>query len=154
MTAVAQRLVEVATAEIGVREESRNGGKRVREYQAATWLRPDAWPWCAAFVAWCLLESIQGNTGWRCRDASAYGWEAWARKRGFQVLPETAPMLPGDLVTFDFSHIGIVVADHGDTIETIEGNTNADGAREGDGVYRKMRARRLIRAVIRIEEPS
>jgi hypothetical protein len=46
----------------------------------------------------------------------------------------------GDFVVFDFSHIGIVAADQKavtDNIQTIEGNTNGKGERDGlagDGV--------------------
>lgn len=157
-------LAAIAAAEVGVKETSHNAGPRIVEYQRATWLAPGKWPWCAAFVAWTLKQWLQlpaartaidvqpGHSidEWRCRDALAYGWEKWARARGLQVLPETAPMLAGDVVTFDFSHIGIVETDHGDFITTIEGNTNGAGEREGDGVHRKRRARGLIRAVIRV----
>jgi len=88
-----------------------------------------------------------------CRDASAYGWEKWAKKQGFELLDESMPCLAGDFVTFDFSHIGIVVADHGSLVETIEGNTNGKGERDsvaGDGVWRKKRARSLVKTFIRL----
>lgn len=163
MTTVADRLAEIAVAEIGAREQGHNAGPRVVQYQEATWLKPGPWPWCAAFVAWSLREWLhEKNTQdalgigeaqierWRCKDALAFGWETWALKRGLLVLPETTPMRAGDIVTFDFSHIGIVIAGKGDTIHTVEGNTNADGSREGDGVYAKRRPRHLIRRVIRI----
>jgi hypothetical protein len=97
----------------------------------------------------------------RCRDASAFGWEKWAIERQRQrpqikILPETAQALAGDFVIFDFSHIGIVVADQpvGSVfIETIEGNTNGAGDRDsttGDGVWRKRRKRELTKSYIRL----
>lgn len=38
-----------------------------------------------------------------------------------------------------YSHVGIVVADHGDTIETVEGNTNDNGSANGYEVCRRYR---------------
>jgi hypothetical protein len=152
------RVLEIAQAEVGTREDGKNSGLRVRAYQRATWLEPGPWPWCAAFVSWCLMQAIGPQTKhegkWRCRDARAYGWEDWAAKRGITMLDETADLLPGDIITFDFSHIGIVESDEGQKVVTIEGNTNAEGSREGDGVYRKVRARHLIRKVIRLPDQA
>lgn len=165
MTRIAT-LATIAEREVGVREEGNNGGARIREYQASTSLAPGEWPWCAAFVSWCLVQWLRepGNfeavarsdndtiRAWRCASARAYAWEQWARgNTRCLVLDEHAPLQRGDIVTFDFSHIGIVTApsDNG-VVMTVEGNTNADGSREGDGVYAKRRPRHLIRRVIRI----
>lgn len=153
-------LVQIALAEVGTREEGGNNcGKDIREYQAATWLEPGPWPWCAAFVAWCIKEWLKGNPDMsitRCMDASAFGWEKWAKKQGLQILPETAKAKAGDLVIFDFSHIGIVVADQiGNTIRTCEGNTNGKGERDsasGDGVWLKTRAQSLTKCYIRLSK--
>lgn len=38
-------------------------------------------------------------------------------------------------------HVGLVAADHGDVIETIEGNTSAGGSVDGDGVMAGLRKR-------------
>jgi hypothetical protein len=161
-----QKLVAIAAAEVGVREVgSNNSGPRVREYQKATWLEPAAWPWCAAFVCWTLREWLRDPAvvavlgvakpdAWRCKDASAFGWEKWARVKGLTVLPETAKARAGDIVIFDFSHIGIVELDQvGRVICTIEGNTNGAGARDsesGDGVWRKTRAQSLVKSYVRL----
>lgn len=154
---LATRIVEVASLEVGVREdELNNTGARIREYQAATWLEPAAWPWCAAFCCWVLREAcrLAGRADVAlCPDASAYGWEKWGRRHGWLVLPEEDPCEPGDFVTFDFSHIGIVTADLGSRITTIEGNTNGKGDRDsesGDGVWWKTRERHLVKSFIRV----
>jgi hypothetical protein len=34
-------------------------------------------------------------------------------------------------------------------VQTVEGNTNGEGSREGDGVYLKRRHRSKIRSIIR-----
>lgn len=156
---LATKIVEVASLEVGVREaEVNNTGPEIVKYQRATWLEPAAWPWCAAFCCWVLKEAAT-QLGRKdvalCPDASAYGWEKWARKKGWILLPETEPTLPGDFVTFDFSHIGIVIGDHGKSIGTIEGNTNGKGERDsksGDGVWVKERERHLVKTFIRIPE--
>lgn len=156
MSALHDAIVRIAEQEIGVKEEGGNNrGPRIVEYQKATWLAPDSWPWCAAFCAWVLREAIAatGSIVRRCPDASAYGWEKWARKNAWIVLDESHRALRGDFVTFDFSHIGIVIEDRGDTIITVEGNTNGKGERDstgGDGVWRKVRQRPLIKSLIRI----
>jgi hypothetical protein len=163
----ASQLAYIAAGEIGTREETTEGQMRIRVYQTASWLAPGPWPWCAAFVAWCLREWLNTpenalacvSTGfpsaktWRCADARAYGWETWAEKRGLAVFDEDQRMRAGDIVTFDFSHIGIVREDRGTIIETIEGNTSpgpTGSQRDGDGVYARQRARSLVRRVIRL----
>jgi hypothetical protein len=53
-------LVDLALAEVGVREEGcNNRGPRICEYQAATWLKPAPWPWCAAFICWLIREWLK-----------------------------------------------------------------------------------------------
>lgn len=149
-----------------MREDGPNSGERIWWYQESTITSPGDWPWCAAFVSKCLQLAIaydgkpapdqhkdRSLQSWRCKSARAYDWETWAAARGLQILDETAPLRPGDIVTFDFSHIGIVEAESGpNKVITIEGNTNADGSREGDGVYRRTRKRSLIRRVIRLPD--
>lgn len=178
MNPAIQKLVQLAEAEVGTREQGGNNrGTRIEEYQQATWLNPAPWPWCAAFCCWVMKEWLSDpmvletlgipQTHWaqieklRCRDASAFGWGKWAVERQklsaqIQVLPETALARAGDFVVFDFSHIGIVSVDQPDGsgfIETIEGNTNGAGDRDsttGDGVWRKRRKRELTKSYIRL----
>lgn len=167
------RLVEVVQAEVGVREQGGNNrGARVEIYQAATWLPPGNWPWCAAFTAWALRTALirEGvppprTDTWRCRDASAFGWLAWAQRApGCVLLPRTAAPDAGDVVVFDFNgptgagggHIGVVETDiAGELFGTIEGNTNEAGARDsttGDGVLRKTRRPHTVVNFIRLPD--
>lgn len=164
-------LLDLAVAELGTREGPINNvGARIVEYQAATWLAPGAWPWCAAFTAWLMrgwlsheevrqalsLGSMSNAEHWRCRDASAFGWVAWARQRQVTLLDEQALARAGDFVVFDFSHIGLVMEDQsapGRSIQTIEGNTNLRGTRDspqGDGVWRKTRPPELVQCYLRV----
>jgi hypothetical protein len=165
-----QKLVQIAEEELGKKEtKGRNLGPDVQFYQAATNLSPGAWPWCAAFVCYCLRVwlddpdnrawlGLKKSTpaGWRPKTALAYGFLKWAKARPATatVLPDSAEPQPGDIVCYDFSHIGIVKRSFGDKFEAIEGNTNGAGSRDGDGVYLKVRPRSLARAFIRIHPSS
>lgn len=166
-----EKLLVIAQGEVGTREGPiNNTGTHIVEYQGATWLAPGAWPWCAAFTSWVMREWLENdevrkalNLGsfsqaekWRCRDASAFGWEKWAKQRGLQLLPETELARAGDFVVFDFSHIGLVIEDQksiSDKIKTIEGNTNGKGTADsesGDGVWQKDRVPSLVKSYVRI----
>jgi len=166
---ITQQLVNIALNEVGVHEVGGNNqGPRIREYQLATWLAPGAWPWCSAFTCWCLREWLKSpevctalnltpstSENWRCRDASAFGWEKWGRQRSLPILSNTARAKAGDIVIFDFSHVGFVTADQKNekTIATCEGNTNGKGQRDsvtGDGVWTKVRSRDLVKCYVRI----
>ncbi len=161
-------LALIAEGEIGVREEGGpNRGPRIREYQGATWLEPDSWPWCAAFICWIVREWLkaepirlmlglksEGEAEY-CRPTTpgAFDFANWAKKRGLKVYPESTDCCRGDIVIFDFSHIGIVTKDaeaSSEFIETVEGNTNGKGSRDGDGVFAKTRRRELVKQFIRI----
>jgi hypothetical protein len=164
-------LAQLAEKEIGKKEtKGRNLGPSVRQYQAATTLEPGAWPWCSAFVCWALEQwlsdpanvrwlALKSTTParWKPKTALAYGFIAWAKARPATctILSDTTEPQAGDLVCYDFSHIGIVKRSIGDKFEAIEGNTSgmrSDGtpSREGDGVYVKVRPRSLARCFIRI----
>ena len=165
-----KRLLEIATHEVGTHEDGGNNrGPRIVEYQSATWLKPAPWPWCAAFICWILREwlkspevlaklSLRNNKeveNWRPQTAGAFDFERWAKEKGLAVLNKKSLAKAGDLVVFDFSHIGIVVKDQisPDSIECIEGNTNGIGQRDskaGDGVWRKRRSASLVRSFIRL----
>lgn len=177
MNLAIQKMIEIAKKEVGTREGPvNNTGARIVEYQGATWLAPGPWPWCAAFVSWVIRELLEDESvrdylktyfnrpqltfaeadKVRCRDASAFGWEKWAKANGFQVLGEKDLAKAGDIVVFDFSHIGIVIEDQTAAtkpIKTIEGNTNGKGERDsvtGDGVWLKERNPSLAKSYIRI----
>jgi len=165
-----KRLLEIATHEVGTHEVGGNNrGPRIVEYQSATWLKPAPWPWCAAFICWILREWLKSpevlaklslrndkeGEKWRPQTAGAFDFERWAKEKGLQVLNKKALAKAGDLVVFEFSHIGIVVKDQisPESIECIEGNTNGSGQRDsnaGDGVWRKRRSASLVRSFIRI----
>lgn len=167
-----KELVNIAEAQVGSREAGGNNkGPEIVKYQQATWLKPDAWPWCAAFICWCIrewlkIESVKNElkltdaliTKWRPRTAGAFDFINWAKTNKLKTFDEKLPAKAGDIVIFDFSHIGLVVEDQkagSKEIICVEGNTNGKGERDsesGDGVWRKTRSTSLVRAYIRIIE--
>jgi hypothetical protein len=88
------------------------------------------------------------------KSAAAFGLEAWSQKQDDTTKTKLKPrgdIQRGDIVVFNFSHVGIATG--GPTkdghIPTIEANTGAGGGRDGDGVYRKFRHIDLVRSRIR-----
>ena len=77
-----------------------------------------------------------------------------AKDAKLQVMGENDACRRGDIVVFDFSHIGLVTADsERGEIESVDGNTNGKGERDsesGDGVWRKYRPRSDAKAFIRL----
>ena len=154
-------LLQVAGGELGVRETSRNQGPGIIKYWAAT-TYPDGHderqPWCAAGLAWILLQAMLRRWGTeaaapfrRCRSARVADWLDWARREpGVRVVRRP---LPGDIVVFKFSHIGLVAgAGEGGDFRTIECNTDDSGGREGVEVAQRRRSLRQAQAFIRLPD--
>ena len=51
---------------------------------------------------------------------------------------------------YTFSHVGILYAAAGPTLYVIEGNTNADGSRDGYEVIKHVRQMSQVRSVLRL----
>ncbi|MBX2857710.1 MAG: peptidoglycan-binding protein [Cellvibrionaceae bacterium] len=119
----------------------------------------DGYPWCCAFVSMCVQKLIDVSPYYRHvgkpYTPSVYLFRtAWAVEQHCKIFsPDDTELRPnkGDIVVFTFSHIGIVEKVTTDSsIHTIEGNTNAQGSREGTVVMRKVRALPIIRCFIRL----
>ena len=155
-------IVAIATREIGVEEiDASNCGPRVNEYKAATNLPPaEPWPWCAAFVCWCVQKAM-AVTGTKetfafkkPTTAGAWALEAWSLRQDRTTATKKRPgrdILPGDIIVFTFSHCGIAISVPDETghFETVEGNTDTAGSREGGGVFRKWRRTTQVRSRLR-----
>lgn len=113
-------------------------------------------PFCAMFASWCLTDD-DGNSVIPGGDFAyvPYGINA-ARAAGQLVDPSNAA--PGDLICFDWDgdgvadHVGLVEANYGAWVQTIEGNTSSGAAgsqSNGGGVYRRSRDWDSVCAVIR-----
>ena len=165
MTPSISCLAAIAESQIGTQEDSAhtNRGAAILKYQQASELDGQGWPWCAAFVDWCIAQCIAqfpAHIGTRLDErpqtASAFGLQDWANDpaHGCLVFSDPKKAARGDLIVFTFSHCGIVTAaDNTGYLETVEGNTNPDGGRDGYEVCRKTtRGSRpdLIRCIIRL----
>lgn len=169
--ALRQKLIDIARKELGTVETpaGSNRGPRVQLYQSATDLAKEiktGWAWCAAFQCWIIREWLKdpgvrdalklkdaaAAEAWRPKTAAAWGFHGWAEQRGLLVMDDSPSNVlhTADIVTFDFSHVGIVVTDEGSEIHTIEGNTDTEGSRDGGGVWAKTRQRSLARKFIRL----
>lgn len=139
----AERLIEVATAELGTIE-----GPKDNETKYGAFTKANFQPWCGSFVNWCANEAgvKVPNTVFTPGGAAAF------KKAGAWIDGDVADPEPGDIAYFDFpadgvnriSHVGIVIKDNEDgTVWCIEGNTSPDkkgSQRNGGQVSKKLRA--------------
>ena len=142
-------VVNTFTSQIGIREKGNNSGKEVEMYLASAGLAKGN-PWCASFVQWSMLQ---------CTDIkiTAAGWvPSWFPQKKLIFVRgklDIKPPQAGDLIGIWFAnknrlaHIGFYESQEGDFIISVEGNTNEEGSREGDGVYRKKRIARTIHSI-------
>jgi len=134
----AQRLIEVALAEVGYVEQGENLTKYGKHTGA------DGLPWCGSFVMWCANEA-----GVKIPNvvSTLAGSKVFKVKGRWHDTPKR-----GDLAFFDFpddkvdriSHIGIVIKadkDGDGWITTVEGNTGdaKSSQRNGGQVMIKQR---------------
>ncbi|WP_440067000.1 CHAP domain-containing protein [Streptosporangium sp. OZ121] len=137
----AAKVLDIASKQIGIRENSRGGGTKFHSWymsspRAKETLARDGGntvydyanaPWCAMFVSWVgEMAGIRPTMGW---DAYTVAHAKWFKDNGHWGTIPT----PGAVVYFDWAggksidgidHVGFVKKDNGDgTITTIEGNT-------------------------------
>lgn len=144
-----EQVKSIYDSQIGVRETGgANRGRHVERYLSSVGFDP-GYAWCAAFVSWCYQQAEINH------PKSAWV-PSYARKQNIiYKRGEFLKSLPqqGDVFLIWFSnlnrpaHIGFVDRWKEKWVITVEGNTNDDGSREGDGVYRKRRLQRQVWAV-------
>jgi uncharacterized protein (TIGR02594 family) len=149
----AERLIEVAKAEIGTIE-----GPKDNETKYGKFTKADFQPWCGSFVNWCANEAgvKVPNTVYTPAGAAAF------KKKGSWIDGDIADPEPGDIAYFDFpsdgvdriSHVGIVIKDNEDgTVWCIEGNTSSKKSgsqRNGGEVCKQLRAFKKNKAGVMI----
>jgi hypothetical protein len=100
-------------------------------------------PWCCAYVCFCLVIYYGGPSKMPLpRTASCDVLRLALEKLGL----ETKDPKPGDIgfvmaSPTDAVHVFFVVEPKPVSVDTIEGNTNDDGSREGYGVFELDRTR-------------
>lgn len=147
-----QKALEVAITQLGKEEVPRgsNWGEPVKSYLASVGINFPA-SWCMAFMYWVFKQA-----------AKEMGIETPLTKTGgvlkaWQKAPATVKVTnpqPGDIFIQDhghgLGHTGIVERiNKNGTVETIEGNTNDTGSREGYEVCRRTRKKSSIIGYLR-----
>ncbi len=149
-------LIAAAASLVGVREEGGNNRGRMIELFLNGVKQPPGQPWCAAFVHhvgyWSHFDYASETSTWPLPStASCYMLGVYAKQRGvLREAPEDGDVfLLWNATLARFARTGVVarVRSDGETprgdpwfdCDTIEGNTDAGGSREGDGVMRRVR---------------
>jgi hypothetical protein len=141
-----------------VREEGKNAGARVEAYQKSVSLGKGD-PWCAAFVSWSVTQALGRTVAPKWCSGSAVSLYHAARKKlsgEFIATPDEWKKVKAGWVwvrsdsdenaklalkgSWSKGHTGIVILPSEKNFKTVEGNTNAAGSREGDGVYEKIQS--------------
>ena len=156
----AKALIAVCEGEAAkkVREVGgKNAGPDVEKYLRSLGMTKGS-PWCAAFVSWCVMQSrsLSKPPSWCSGSAVSLFQMAGRSKTCVKVTPVDADFKSKVKAGYIWSraqdataaaaarkgswcqgHTGVVVKVDDVGFHTIEGNTNAAGSREGDGVYHK-----------------
>ena len=155
-------LVKVARGEIGTQEDVKhqNEGSSILKYQQSTGLSGQGWPWCAAFVDWCVQQFADEGAldiTHVPRTTAAFGLISWGNDNHYQVFNPPVKTTdikprPGDIVVYEFSHTGIVSrnGDSNHDFYAIEGNTNPSGGRDGYEVAERGRNYSSVRKFVRL----
>jgi hypothetical protein len=139
---IKKTIQEIYLSQVGIREASgHNDGKAVEMYLHAVGLGK-GYAWCAAFVRWSYDQAgIKTNINGAA--ASAFDKARAVYYRG-KIIKEPEP---GDAFTLFYAalcrigHTGFYHSRLNKSVyQSVEGNTNDAGSREGDGVYKKYRS--------------
>jgi hypothetical protein len=151
---VKMTLPEIYLSQVGVREATgKNDGPEVEMYLRSVGLGK-GYPYCSAFVAWCLNEAEIPHR------INAWSPTAENRNHFIYVNKKTVKQpQAGDVFTIYYTrlkrigHTGFYHENQNESIMvTVEANTNNAGSREGDGVYKKYRSLNTIHSISRWEK--
>lgn len=151
-------LLDIAAEEVGEREQpaGSNRGPKVDQYIRSIGFDPtrDSYPWCMCFVYWCFVQAAQRSGTSNLVPKTGGVHDAWNKSHNNPSVTtissasaqrNPAQIVPGMVFYINTGgsrgHTGIVVANVNGRLETIEGNTNDNGSREGIGVFRRTRRR-------------
>lgn len=127
-----------------------NMGPWVRHYMGGR--QGPAWPWCAGFVCAVVRQAALAHEApmpipdtVSCDDLAKgarllVGVVSGASGRPVEATDGSVFLLRHRTRKNDWIHTGIVTRFHGSHFETIEGNTNDEGSREGYEVCKRIRA--------------
>ncbi|SEM23019.1 Putative peptidoglycan binding domain-containing protein [Aquimarina amphilecti] len=137
--------------ELNIQGQS-NSGPWVRSYMDGHDGSP--WFWCMGFVQ-AILDQAASAIGknfktlmpltYSCDTVGNTGLEKNVLSRYQKIRRDPSIIQKGDVFLIqksrlDWTHTGIITAIEGDVIETIEGNTNHQGSRNGIAVMKRTRS--------------
>lgn len=133
------------------REFKQNNGTWVRAYMDGR--EGSNWPWCMGFVQ-TIIDQATSTLGeqlttympktYSCDVVGNHGLKKQLLLRNMSLRANPSQIQPGDVFLNvksekDWTHTGIVTGISGNWIDTIEGNTNDEGSREGYEVCARRR---------------
>lgn len=135
-------LTEIYLSQVGVRElTGKNDGPEVEMYLKSVGLGK-GYAWCSAFVKWNLDQAEIPN--------KINAWSPTAENQNHIIFKNkrfSEEPQPGDVGTLYYpklKRIGHTYFFHrkinSTSYESVEGNTNGGGSRDGDGVYKRIRS--------------
>jgi len=141
-TDLGRNAVAIANGEMGVTEHppGSNSGPRVNEYLAAVQLGP-GYAWCSAFASWCIQRAAVALGIAPAFRYSGGALALWSRNAPRSIAPQA--LTPDDLpcvVVWNhgggLGHVGLCVGldQAAGKLQTIEGNSDANGSRTGGQV--------------------
>jgi hypothetical protein len=140
VVAVAQAHLLAQPREVG----GQNRGPWVRLYMNGR--EGPNWPWCSGFATYVVRQAL-GEVGerWRTFSCDTLAIRAKAQGKFIDAGEMSEGLGPGSLFLIrldpeDWIHTGIVTRVGAEHFETIEGNTNDEGHREGYEVCARVRA--------------
>lgn len=128
-----------------------NSGPWVRSYMDGN--DGSSWFWCMGFVQ-AILDQAASKLGkdftklmplsYSCDTVGNAGLKKGVLTRFQKIRKDPSIIKKGDVFlsqrsTLDWTHTGIITGSFGDVIETIEGNTNFQGSRNGIAVMKRTR---------------
>lgn len=153
---IATRALAIARTQLNVRElTGKNDGEAVESYLRSVGLGK-GYAWCVALPYWCFRKASEELYIPNPLPKTGGVLDHLNKTKGKIINPEEA--ITGDLVCMDFGkgkgHMYIVAETFRNPFNekrafTIEGNTNVEGSREGDGVYERNRLLKMAKAAIR-----
>jgi hypothetical protein len=141
-----QRLKDVYTSQIGIREVGSNRGKDVFRYQNAAGIK-SGMPWCGSFVWFCYKEAgLNPNIKGPARAAN------WFTNKDKIIIIrgeiKKRKAQSGDVIGVSYSnginHVGFYDTESDKFYLTVEGNTGGKKSDPGEGVYRLKRVKRQV----------
>jgi len=152
---LAERSLQVALANDQVCEKPKgsNSGPEVNIFLKSVGLKPGN-PWCMAFVYFCVGKAAAELELKNPLIKTGGVLKQWNETTLRKFPSRASAVKPGDIFIMEFAHgtghTGFVVSVDGGLINTIEGNTNDDGSREGYEVAKRQRIISSIKGFIQL----